>query len=230
MKKALMAAAALVALPVMAQAQSPSPGVYIGAEGGINWLLNFNANTNIPAFPTVSVNPTTGWMAGGVIGYDFVGPRVELEGIYRWNGTNVGLPGTALNNQVGQLGIMANLMYDFMPASVITPYIGAGAGLGLVDSNTLAGQHGVCLSGHRRPGLDRRHELPREPRWPLLRHVEPDGERRAVDQQQLQRDAGAAAEVRLGSAAAAGSGAAGGAAVVHGVLRLGPLEPLASRR
>src|SRR5262245_35570361 len=44
MKKALMAAAALVALPVMAQAQSPSPGVYIGAEGGINWLLNFNAS------------------------------------------------------------------------------------------------------------------------------------------------------------------------------------------
>jgi len=28
MKKALMAAAALVALPVMAQAQAPSPGVY----------------------------------------------------------------------------------------------------------------------------------------------------------------------------------------------------------
>ena len=51
MKKALMAAAALVALPVMAQAQSPSPGVYIGAEGGVNWLLNFTANTNIPAFP-----------------------------------------------------------------------------------------------------------------------------------------------------------------------------------
>ena len=93
MKKALMAAAALVALPVMAQAQSPSPGVYIGAEGGVNWLLNFTANTNIPAFPTVSVNPQTGWAAGGVIGYDFVGPRVELEGIYRNNTTNVGIPG-----------------------------------------------------------------------------------------------------------------------------------------
>ncbi|MEA2803282.1 MAG: hypothetical protein QOE49_3377, partial [Rhodospirillaceae bacterium] len=53
MKKALMAAAAFVALPVMAQAQSPSPGVYIGAEGGLNWLLNFTANTNIPALPTV---------------------------------------------------------------------------------------------------------------------------------------------------------------------------------
>ena len=147
MKKAFVAAAALVALPVMAQAQSPSPGVYIGAEGGVNWLLNFNANTNVAAAPVVGVTPTTGWMAGGVIGYDFVGPRVELEGIYRWNGTNVGLPGTALNNQIGQLGIMANLYYDFMPASVITPYIGVGAGLGLVDSNTSLGSTVFAYQG-----------------------------------------------------------------------------------
>ena len=88
MKKALMAAAALVALPVMAQAQSPSPGVYIGAEGGVNWLLNFNATSQIaPNFTAVSVTPQTGWAVGGVIGYDFVGPRVELEGVYRENHT-----------------------------------------------------------------------------------------------------------------------------------------------
>ncbi len=149
MKKALMAAAALIALPVMAQAQSPSPGVYIGAEGGVNWLLNFNATqTTNPTLPTViSVTPNTGWAAGGVIGYDFVGPRVELEGIYRNNTTNVGIPGTALNNQVGQLGIMANLLYDFMPASVITPYIGAGAGLGLVDSTSSLGSTVFAYQG-----------------------------------------------------------------------------------
>ncbi|NQW52699.1 MAG: hypothetical protein HQ465_15800, partial [Rhodospirillales bacterium] len=46
MKKALLAAAAIVALPVAAQAQAPQPGLYIGAEGGINWLTNFTANTN----------------------------------------------------------------------------------------------------------------------------------------------------------------------------------------
>jgi OmpA-OmpF porin, OOP family len=149
MKKVLMAAAALVALPVMAQAQSPSPGVYIGAEGGVNWLLNFNATqTTNPNLPTViSVTPNTGWAAGGVIGYDFVGPRVELEGIYRNNTTNVGVPGTAINNQVGQLGIMANLLYDFMPASVITPYIGAGAGLGLVDSTSSLGSTVFAYQG-----------------------------------------------------------------------------------
>src|SRR6185436_1772231 len=149
MKKALMAAAALVALPVMAQAQSPSPGVYIGAEGGLNWLLNFNASPNNPALPPViSVNPQTGWMAGGVIGYDFVGPRVELEGIYRSNQLSQSVaPGTAINNKVGQLGIMANLLYDFMPASVITPYIGAGAGLGLVDSNGSLGSTVFAYQG-----------------------------------------------------------------------------------
>ncbi|MBI3196142.1 MAG: hypothetical protein HYZ40_01285, partial [Rhodospirillales bacterium] len=58
MKKALIAAAALVALPVIAQAQTPSPGFYIGAEGGLNWLMNFTAAPNNPALPaTISVTP-----------------------------------------------------------------------------------------------------------------------------------------------------------------------------
>ena len=147
MKKALLAAAALVALPVAAQAQAPSPGVYIGAEGGLNWLLNFTASTGLAAVPTVSVTPQTGWAVGGVIGYDFVGPRVELEGVYRNNQLNIGVPNTAINNQVGQLGIMANLLYDFMPGSVITPYIGAGAGVGFVDSNASLGSTVFAYQG-----------------------------------------------------------------------------------
>jgi outer membrane protein OmpA-like peptidoglycan-associated protein len=132
MKKALLAAAAVVALPVMAQAQTPAPGVYIGAEGGVNWLLN----TTVAGF---GITPQTGWAAGGVIGYDFVGPRVELEGVYRQNQINAffGPTGTGFySNNVSQLGIMANLLYDFMPASIITPYIGAGAGVGFVDGSS----------------------------------------------------------------------------------------------
>ena len=140
MKKALLAAAAVVALPVMAQAQSPQPGIYIGAEGGLNWLLN----TNIAG---VNVSPQTGWAVGGVIGYDFVGPRVEIEGVYRQNGTNLWIPGAAANTQVGQLGILANLLYDFMPGSVITPYIGAGAGIGFVDSNSSLGSTVFAYQG-----------------------------------------------------------------------------------
>jgi outer membrane protein OmpA-like peptidoglycan-associated protein len=129
MKKALLAAAAIVALPVMAQAQTAAPGFYIGAEGGLNWLLNTTILGN-------SVSPQTGFAAGGVVGYDFVGPRVELEGMYRNNQTNVGFPGMAISNQIGQLSVMANLLYDFAPSSTITPYIGAGAGIAFIDSTS----------------------------------------------------------------------------------------------
>ncbi len=140
MKKALLAAAAIVALPVMAQAQSASPGIYIGAEGGVNWMLN----TTILG---QNVSPQTGFAAGGVIGYDFVGPRVELEGVYRFNQNNTGFPGQALSNQVGQLGILANLLYDFAPASTITPYIGAGAGVAFVDSTSSLGSTQFAYQG-----------------------------------------------------------------------------------
>ena len=132
MKKALLAAAALVALPVVAQAQMPMQGFYIGAEGGVNWLLN----TTILNTP---VTPQTGFAAGGVIGYDFVGPRVEVEGVYRNNQTNTGFPGRAISNKVGQLGILANLLYDFSPGSTIVPYIGAGAGVAFVDGDNSLG-------------------------------------------------------------------------------------------
>src|SRR4029079_13780042 len=99
MKMSLLPAAAIVALPVVAQAQTAAPGFYIGAEGGLNWLLN----TTIGG---AAVTPQTGWQAGGVIGYDFVGPRVELEGIYRQNQISAGFQNVAINNKIGQLGIM----------------------------------------------------------------------------------------------------------------------------
>ena len=139
MKNALLGAVALVALPMAASAQSmfsggPSfPGFYIGAEGGLNWLLNNNSNTyNNPGFAV-----------GGVIGYDFVGPRVELEGVYRnnrGNGVVAFPPGTSnVNGQINQVAAMANLLYDFAPGATITPYIGAGAGIAFVDPSLSPG-------------------------------------------------------------------------------------------
>ncbi|HZX85342.1 MAG TPA: outer membrane beta-barrel protein, partial [Reyranella sp.] len=128
-KKSLLAAAAALVLPVAANAQSGTayPGVYIGAQGGLNWLLNNN-----------SYQMDTGWAAGGKVGYDFVGPRVELEGLYHSNtGTgNVLFPGGVANvrGRIDQVSVMANLLYDFMPTSAFTPFIGAGAGIAFVDS------------------------------------------------------------------------------------------------
>ncbi len=128
-KSLLAAAAAALVLPVAANAQTGTafPGFYIGAEGGANWLLNNN-----------SYQMDTGWAAGGKLGYDFVGPRVELEGMYHSNtGTGVvAFPSGFANvrGRVDQVSVMANVLYDFMPASTITPYIGAGAGIAFVDS------------------------------------------------------------------------------------------------
>jgi outer membrane protein OmpA-like peptidoglycan-associated protein len=140
MRNVLLGAAALVALPLAAaNAQSmftpgqAYPGLYIGAEGGLNWLLNNN-----------SYAMNTGWAAGGKVGYDFVGPRIELEGMYRQNnGTGVvGYPNGTFAFQSGtinQMSVMANALYDFAPGATITPYVGAGAGIAFVDPSISPG-------------------------------------------------------------------------------------------
>src|SRR5258705_11171236 len=132
----LLAAAAALALPAGANAQSDwftstNPtwaGFYIGAEGAASWLLNNN-----------SYQMDTGWAAGGKVGYDFVGPRVELEAMYHSNtGTGVVAFPTGFANirgRIDQLSVMANVLYDFFPAAVVTPYIGGGLGVAFVDQN-----------------------------------------------------------------------------------------------
>ena len=130
MKNALLGAAALIVLPSISQAQSlftqnyqPLPGVYVGAEGGLNWLLNSS-----------NYNMDLGYAVGGVVGYDFVGPRVELEAVYRSNyGQRPAFFGN-INGQVEQLSAMVNVLYDFIPGATITPYVGAGAGIAFADT------------------------------------------------------------------------------------------------
>ena len=148
MKRIVAGAAALMLMPIAAQAQSDwftpgqsQPGFYIGGEGGLNWLLNNSGNAY-----------NTGWAAGGKLGYDFVGPRVELEGIYRSNSGN----GPGISNQVygeiHQVSAMANVLYDFAPGATITPYIGAGAGVAFID-NALATPCSLCSTEFAYQGI-----------------------------------------------------------------------------
>ncbi|HTR83801.1 MAG TPA: OmpA family protein [Reyranella sp.] len=148
MRKTLAVAALAAALPLGAQAQSLQPGgFYIGAEGGLNWMFNNSFNTSFTALGvtlngTTNATMNTGWAAGGVVGYDFIGPRVELEGVYRDNtGTgqfNIGgITSSTFGLDVNQVSVMANLYYDFFAGSVITPYIGAGAGVAFVNASAL---------------------------------------------------------------------------------------------
>jgi outer membrane protein OmpA-like peptidoglycan-associated protein len=133
MKRVLLGSLALLVLPMAANAQDANRGMYLGAEGGLNWLLNNN-----------SYSMSTGWAAGGKIGYDFVGPRLELEGMYRQNnGTGVvSYPNGTFASRSGtinQASVMANALYDFAPGATITPYVGAGAGVAFVDPSISPG-------------------------------------------------------------------------------------------
>jgi OOP family OmpA-OmpF porin len=137
MNRTWIAAAALAALPMTTQAQSLQyPGFYIGVEGGLNWLLNTSTTSNVfgggfaGSFNS-NLNNNLGWTAGGMIGYDFVGPRVELESRFIQNYGTLTVPGTNVSagSTVNQVPIMANLYYDFMAGGPFVPYIGAGAGI-----------------------------------------------------------------------------------------------------
>jgi outer membrane protein OmpA-like peptidoglycan-associated protein len=139
----MVTAAALVVLPVASQAQSLQyPGFYVGAVGGLNWLLNSSNNasitaTGVNASTPISQSYATGWALGGVVGWDFVGPRVELEGMYRENQGTLTVPAlaTTFPDKIYQVSAMANILYDFNAGGTWVPYVGAGAGVAFVNTN-----------------------------------------------------------------------------------------------
>ena len=135
---AAMAAALPYVAPVAVQAQDidAQPGFYIGAGGGLDWLINSNNHQT-----------GVGWVVGGTVGYDFVGPRVSLDVGYGQVPLNLNLPNTAINGKAGQLTGLVNLSYDFFPTSLVTPYIGAGAGIAFVDSNSSLGSTQFAWDG-----------------------------------------------------------------------------------
>src|SRR5262249_16938851 len=146
MKRMVVGAALLAAAPFAAQAQSLQPGgVYVGLEGGANWLFNSSFNSSVFVAPATvgsfSTNASwdTGYVVGGVVGYDFVGPRVEVEGAYRANTGNLqfgGIVGSAGMN-LQQINVMGNIYYDFLAGGRFVPYIGAGAGVAFLNLGAL---------------------------------------------------------------------------------------------
>jgi len=129
MKRLLVALGLLLAPVTGAQAQDfvPHPGFYVGAGGGVAFALGTNNGGN----------KRVGYALGGMIGYDFLGPRIALEVGYGRIASNVTPAGTSLYGR--QIRTMANVYYDFMPSSRFSPYIGAGAGVAFNDSNAAFG-------------------------------------------------------------------------------------------
>jgi OOP family OmpA-OmpF porin len=98
----------------------------------------FNTSLTNPAVAaSANITPNIGWAGGAMIGYDFVGPRVEVEGVYRYNSASANLLGTTFGATKDDIGVLANLLYDFNAGGTFVPYIGAGAGVAFVHSAAL---------------------------------------------------------------------------------------------
>jgi hypothetical protein len=174
-------------------------------------------------------------------GYDFVGPRVEVEGMYRDNYGSLsagGITGT-LGVHATQVSVMANLLYDFNAGGTIVPYIGAGAGVAFLNAYALNGTSnstqfayqamlgvGYNIDPMFRINLEGRYYGTTSPTYSIggpgfLLSGTPSNNNISVL---------ASLQVRFGApaCAAAAAAAAGRSDLVHGVLRLGPLEPVAA--
>ncbi len=141
LKKTLLAAAAVVALPVLAQAQ-PVSGLYLGAGVGGNYLDKTDITGSTAADKAelggsnLSADFAWGYVGVLSLGWGFGnGLRAEIEGSYRSNDVADFKEGSA--NQSGHTGTatsygaMLNLLYDINIGNAlggITPYVGVGGG------------------------------------------------------------------------------------------------------
>jgi outer membrane protein OmpA-like peptidoglycan-associated protein len=108
-------------------------GPYVSLGGGVNWAQGsevFFPNAGFSLDGDLGFR--TGWTGNGAIGYAFgFGPRVELEVSYRHNealSTFHGGCSVSDNTKIKQLGLMANVAYDFFTGTRLVPYIGGGIG------------------------------------------------------------------------------------------------------
>ena len=138
-RKTLLAAAAVAAMPMLAQAQ-PVSGLYLGAGVGANFLdkTDITGTYGSPAEKLDRASAEFDWGYLGLLslGWGFGnGLRAEIEGSYRQNTAssykyaNTTQPGA--NGTVTSYGAMANILYDIDLGGALgglTPYVGIGGG------------------------------------------------------------------------------------------------------
>ena len=132
----------LLATPALA---ADPTGFYVGIGGGINHAQDSDVEIGVGGggFKINNVDSKLGWAGHAFAGYNFGGPRLELELAYRNN--KVKKSELAGGNERIQSGaLMANFIYEFFSDATVSPYIGAGAGAayikgkGLIDDSDFA--------------------------------------------------------------------------------------------
>ncbi len=135
----IVLAAAVIAVPLVAQAQPANPppvtGLYISLGAGGNILMDEHLVNGNGTASDAALRSRIGPVVVGAIGYGLGnGIRLELEGDYRNNrfseGRGFGYPAAAGGNEV-KYGPMVNALYDLtglIPFPYVAPYAGVGVG------------------------------------------------------------------------------------------------------
>ena len=136
-----LVAATILALPLAAKAQ-PISGLYVGAGGGANLMLDENVKVNsLGGSGSGHFKSTVGPAAAISLGYGLGnGLRVEVEGNYlrnTFNGVSGGTTGGGGQEQ--KFGAFGNVLYDFVGLSpFVQPYVGVGVGYEWAKETNLA--------------------------------------------------------------------------------------------
>jgi opacity protein-like surface antigen len=141
MKKKLMVLITLatLALPMICLAAPPHPGPYVSGFLGVSSLMQTDITSAVsgPGATIYSdrVEFDLGGNVGGAGGFDFGFVRLEGELSYKSGEIskiteqNRGTRITAVDGRLGALAMMFNVFFDLHNATMVTPYIGGGAGL-----------------------------------------------------------------------------------------------------
>jgi OOP family OmpA-OmpF porin len=142
-----MAGVALAGILLGAPALAADPtGFYVGIGGGINHAQDSDVEIGLGGgvgFKINNIESKMGWAGHAFAGYNFGGPRLELELAYRNNKVkNSELP--TGNERIQSGALMANFIYEFFSDATVSPYLGIGAGAayikgkGVIDDSDVA--------------------------------------------------------------------------------------------
>ena len=144
---------------VEAQAQSRG-GFYVSGAAGLDRRQNFKITgaeymSYLMGSPTLSsgradLTSSLGFVGVAAVGYDFGGPRVELEGNFRTLGVSkmreFGRSLTGVSGSTRSMGMIGNAYYDIdlgrygqIGGTRLTPYLGAGFGFGVTAFDKVHG-------------------------------------------------------------------------------------------
>ncbi len=119
-------------------------GVYFSGQGGVTFLEDAD---NKGGGVVIESNTKTGFNAGGAIGYKFnENFRAEVEASYKRNDLDTlrvtqsplgFVTGTPVDTEgdITSRSVLANIIWDFVNSSQVTPYVMGGAGIANIDLN-----------------------------------------------------------------------------------------------